>query len=106
MFGGPKLDVMYVTTMGRPMWGIPQNERDKGRLFAVTGLGVRGLPERRIAGWRRRTNAGGAAVGCAVFLCRVNTTRQGPALHAYPCARTRDAGARRAVSAVVGNVTD
>jgi len=50
MFGGPKLDVLYVTTMGRPMWGIPQKERDRGGLFAVRGLGVRGLPEPRFAG--------------------------------------------------------
>lgn len=50
MFGGPDLDVLYVTTMGRPMWGIPQKEKDKGGLFAVYGLGVRGLPEPRYAG--------------------------------------------------------
>jgi L-arabinonolactonase len=50
MFGGPDLDVLYVTTMGRPMWGIPQKERDRGGLFAVTGLGVKGLPEPRFAG--------------------------------------------------------
>jgi L-arabinonolactonase len=50
MFGGPNLDVLYVTTMGRPMWGIPQKEKDKGGLFAVSGLGVRGLPEPRFAG--------------------------------------------------------
>ncbi|MDP9154926.1 MAG: SMP-30/gluconolactonase/LRE family protein [Pseudomonadota bacterium] len=50
MFGGPDLDILFVTTMGRPMWGIPQKERDKGGLFAVTGLGVKGLPEQRFAG--------------------------------------------------------
>jgi sugar lactone lactonase YvrE len=50
MFGGPNLDILYVTTMGRPMWGIPQKERDKGGLFAITGLGVKGLPEPRFAG--------------------------------------------------------
>jgi L-arabinonolactonase len=50
MFGGPDLDVLFVTTMGRPMWGIPQKERDKGGLFAVSGLGVKGLPEPRFAG--------------------------------------------------------
>jgi hypothetical protein len=32
------------------MWGIPQKERDKGGLFAVTGLGVRGISEPRFAG--------------------------------------------------------
>ncbi|WP_297352480.1 SMP-30/gluconolactonase/LRE family protein [Paraburkholderia sp.] len=50
MFGGPDLDVLYVTSMGRPMWGIPQKEREKGGLFAVTGLGVKGLSEPRFAG--------------------------------------------------------
>ncbi|WP_031359491.1 SMP-30/gluconolactonase/LRE family protein [Caballeronia sordidicola] len=50
MFGGPNLDILFVTTMGRPMWGIPQKERDKGGLFAITGLGVKGLPEPRFAG--------------------------------------------------------
>ncbi len=50
MFGGPDLDILFVTTMGRPMWGIPQKERDRGGLFAVTGLGVKGLPEPRFAG--------------------------------------------------------
>lgn len=50
MFGGPELDILFVTTMGRPMWGIPQKERDKGGLFAITGLGVKGLPEPRFAG--------------------------------------------------------
>ena len=50
MFGGPDLDILFVTTMGRPMWGIPQKERDKGGLFAITGLGVQGLPEPRFAG--------------------------------------------------------
>jgi sugar lactone lactonase YvrE len=50
MFGGPNLDILYVSTMGRPMWGIPQKERDKGGLFAVTGLGARGIPEPRFAG--------------------------------------------------------
>jgi sugar lactone lactonase YvrE len=50
MFGGPDLDILFVTTMGRPMWGIPQKERDRGGLFAITGLGAKGLPEPRFAG--------------------------------------------------------
>jgi hypothetical protein len=49
MFGGRGLDVLYVTTMGRPMWSVPRKESDGG-LFAVTGLGVEGLPEPRFAG--------------------------------------------------------
>jgi L-arabinonolactonase len=50
MFGGANLDTLYVTTMGRPMWGIPQKERDKGGLFAISGLGVRGIAEPRFGG--------------------------------------------------------
>ena len=50
MFGGKDLDVMYVTSMGRPMKGVPQKEASAGGLFAVYGLGVKGLPEPRFAG--------------------------------------------------------
>ena len=50
MFGGPNLDVLYVTSMGRPIKGIPQKEPSAGGVFAVYGLGVKGLPEPRFAG--------------------------------------------------------
>ena len=50
MFGGPNLDILYVTCMGRPMKGVPQKEAEAGGLFAVHGLGVKGLPEPRFAG--------------------------------------------------------
>ncbi len=50
MFGGRNLDIMYVTSMGRPMKGVPQKEGSAGALFAVHGLGVKGLPEPRFAG--------------------------------------------------------
>ena len=50
MFGGRNLDVMYITSMGRPMKGIPQKEPHAGSVFAVHGLGVRGLPEPRFKG--------------------------------------------------------
>ncbi len=50
MFGGKHLDVMYVTSMGRPMKGVPQKEASAGGLFAVYGLGVKGLPEPRFGG--------------------------------------------------------
>ena len=50
MFGGPNLDVLYATSMGRPIKGIPQKEPNAGGVFAVHGLGVRGLPEPRFAG--------------------------------------------------------
>jgi L-arabinonolactonase len=36
--------------MGRPMKGVPQKEATAGGVFAVTGLGVKGLPEPRFAG--------------------------------------------------------
>ena len=48
MFGGPDLDILFVTTMNMPS-SIPDTPAD-GKLFAIHGLGVRGLPERRFAG--------------------------------------------------------
>ena len=48
MFGGPELDILFVTTMNMPS-EIPETPFD-GRLFAIHGLGIRGLPERRFAG--------------------------------------------------------
>ncbi|CAN5392450.1 SMP-30/gluconolactonase/LRE family protein [soil metagenome] len=48
MFGGPDLDILYVTSMTIPS-NVPNTPLD-GRLFSVHGLGVRGLPERRFAG--------------------------------------------------------
>ena len=47
MFGGVDVDILFVTSMGRPMRGIPARERSAGGLFAIHGLGVRGLPEQR-----------------------------------------------------------
>jgi L-arabinonolactonase len=49
-FGGADLDVAYVTSMARPMGGHYHREREAGYLFAIHGLGVRGLPEPRFAG--------------------------------------------------------
>jgi len=49
-FGGPELDVLYFTSMGRPMRGIPPKEPGAGGLFAIHGLGVNGIPETRFAG--------------------------------------------------------
>ena len=60
MFGGENLDVAYITSMGRIDFIGPAArdlfiEEDSppphaGGIFAVTGLGVRGLPEVRFAG--------------------------------------------------------
>jgi L-arabinonolactonase len=58
MFGGDKLDILYVTSMARVKHPAVHNmfaKQEKpqflaGSLFAVTGLGIRGLPEPRFAG--------------------------------------------------------
>ena len=65
MFGGPNLDILYVTTMGKPSVGVVDYVRSHpippgksinpgdpglGGLFAVYGLGVKGVPEPRYAG--------------------------------------------------------
>jgi sugar lactone lactonase YvrE len=50
MFGGADLDVLYVTSMARPFQGRRRQEREAGGLFAVHGLGVRGVPEPRFKG--------------------------------------------------------
>ena len=50
-FGGPDLDVLHVTSMAHPP--LPRYPGDgplRGATFAVRGLGVRGLPERRWVG--------------------------------------------------------
>lgn len=49
-FGGPDLDIAFITSMARPIAGKAPTEREAGGLFAVHGLGVRGLPEPRFAG--------------------------------------------------------
>jgi hypothetical protein len=45
------LDILYVTSMAKPVLGVPQIEAEAGAVFAVRGLGVKGLPEPRFAGW-------------------------------------------------------
>lgn len=50
MFGGPDLDVIFVTTMGRPFWGVEPTQADAGAVFVIEGSGFRGLPERRFKG--------------------------------------------------------
>ena len=49
MFGGPDLDVLYVTSIRDSGNRTAFGEHDGG-LFAVTGLDARGLPEPRFAG--------------------------------------------------------
>jgi sugar lactone lactonase YvrE len=48
MFGGPDLDIIYVTSMAKPP--LPRFPGDgvlRGSLFAITGLGIRGVEEPR-----------------------------------------------------------
>jgi len=51
MFGGPDLDILYVTSMAKPP--LPRFPADgvlRGSLFAIYDLGIRGVPELRFAG--------------------------------------------------------
>ena len=51
MFGGPNLDVLYVTSMAKPpLPRFPDDPAPRGALFAIYGLGTRGVPEARFAG--------------------------------------------------------
>ena len=51
MFGGPELDVLYVTSMAKPpLPRFPDDPQQRGSLFAIHDLGLRGLPEPRFAG--------------------------------------------------------
>ena len=48
MFGGPNLDTLFVTSMAKPpLPRFPDDGQLRGSLFAIHGLGVRGVPERR-----------------------------------------------------------
>jgi L-arabinonolactonase len=49
-FGGPNLDIAFITSMARPHNGDYHKEAEAGFVFAIHGLGVRGLPEPRFAG--------------------------------------------------------
>jgi sugar lactone lactonase YvrE len=49
MFGGPDLDLLYVTTIDPSLLGRPPEE-GAGGMFVIEGLGTRGLPEPRYAG--------------------------------------------------------
>ena len=51
MFGGPNLNILYVTSMAKPpLPRFPDDGVLRGSLFAVYDLGVRGVPEPRFAG--------------------------------------------------------
>ena len=51
MFGGQNLDVLYLTSIGFGLTeGTEDSQPDAGGLFAITGLGVAGLPQPRFKG--------------------------------------------------------
>ncbi len=48
MFGGPNLDILYVTSMAKPpLPRFPGDGQLRGSLFAIHGLGVTGIAEPR-----------------------------------------------------------
>jgi L-arabinonolactonase len=49
-FGGPNLDIAFVTSMARAVRGVKPKEREAGALFSVHGLSVRGVAEPRYVG--------------------------------------------------------
>jgi sugar lactone lactonase YvrE len=49
-FGGPNLDIAYITSMARPLANQHPLEYEAGCVFAIHGLGVAGVPEPRFAG--------------------------------------------------------
>ena len=50
MFGGPNLDILFVTSMAKPpLPRFPSDGLLRGSLFAIYDLGIRGLPEPRFA---------------------------------------------------------
>lgn len=51
MFGGPDLDILFVTSMAKPpLPRFPDDGVLRGSLFAIRDLGTRGVPEPRFAG--------------------------------------------------------
>ena len=51
MFGGPDLDILYVTSIGANLTaGTEERQPDAGGLFAVTGLGIKGINQPRFTG--------------------------------------------------------
>ena len=51
MFGGPNLDIFFVTSMAKPpLPRFPGDGQLRGSLFAIYDLGMRGVPEPRFAG--------------------------------------------------------
>ena len=49
MFGGADLDVLYVTSIGIGL-SDDVDQPEAGGLFAITGLGIKGIPQTRFRG--------------------------------------------------------
>ncbi len=49
-FGGPDLDLLYITSMKDPDNPEDSDDPEAGSIYILTGLGVSGLPEPRFAG--------------------------------------------------------
>jgi sugar lactone lactonase YvrE len=45
-FGGPDLDILYVTSISQST-NLADDHPDAGGLFAIEGLGIKGVPPRR-----------------------------------------------------------
>ncbi len=51
MFGGPNLDILYITSMAKPpLPRFPSDGVLRGSMFAIHDLGIKGVPEPRFAG--------------------------------------------------------
>ncbi|MEY4377336.1 MAG: hypothetical protein RJB26_1886, partial [Pseudomonadota bacterium] len=50
MFGGPNLDLLFVTTLDPAFLGRNDGGEHAGHTFVIEGLGARGLPEARHVG--------------------------------------------------------
>ena len=50
MFGGKNMDILFVTTMGKAGEQFAPTQPKGGGLFAVYGLGIKGVAEHRFAG--------------------------------------------------------
>lgn len=50
MIGGLDLDILFVTTLGRPYWGSTPTADDAGAVLVIRDLGLKGIAESRFAG--------------------------------------------------------
>ncbi len=50
MFGGPNMDTLFMTTLGKHHWGTPVSHVDAGAVLMIRNSEFTGLPEPRFAG--------------------------------------------------------